>query len=254
MRKKEESGIAHIVLALPLLVVVIALLAALFVWRSGETGIKEAPSGHLVPSNTSMEEWGKEPSVKGLNPEQKKLGETPGFVFSPSDEKVKSNIVLYVDFNDARSTSFLAMNSASLQNLAVSHSASVEIRPVLGGETYGVYASEALAEAFALKSENAWDFLYKIAQEAPASVEKKKDDQIASIASLAEESEIREIDKNSIANGTFVSWLTSNTDDPHLKSGWDLPIILVGDERVETEDVDIFDTTHVHQIISEKLS
>ena len=254
MRKKEEPGIAHIVLALPLLVVVIALLAALFVWRNDEVGVKEAPSGHLVPSNTSMEEWGKEPSVKGLNPEQKKLGETPGFVFSPSDGKVKSNIVLYVDFNDARSTSFLAMNSASLQNLAVSHSASIEIRPVLGSGTYGVYASEALAEAFALKSEKAWDFLYRVAQESPVSVEKKKDEQISSIASLAKESEIKEIDEESIANGTFVSWLTSNPDDPNLQGGWDLPIILVGDKRVETEDADIFDTTHVYQIISEKLS
>lgn len=215
-----------------------------------------AQQGKLFPTNVVSSPWDGEVDVKNVNPRQRKLSDKyPVFRFAHTDISNRVNHVLhiYIDFNDTRSTTFFATHAKMLQNFAVEQDVAIHVSVIQGGNSYGMYASEAIAEAFAVDSSYAWDFLTALCKEAPVIKERKKPGQVGAIERLAQKNKVHGINHVSITNGTFVSWLMSIDQDPNVHKSWDLPFVLLDDDRVALDNIEIFDSNAVKEALVEKI-
>lgn len=175
--------------------------------------------------------------LEAANVDQKALAQEgvattpPAFIFSNGkDSESKKELHFYFDFSDQRSRDALISNSISLRALVESGQVELHLHPLFGGRAYSMYAAEALAEVFAAQEELAWDSLMVLLRNAPvlAAVD-SNEELLKSLVSALRGVGVSVADEESIANGTFATWLLSIGNDPTINGAVapKLPYILV---------------------------
>lgn len=194
--------------------------------------------------------------IEKTNIEQKGLGKhgeltrPASFIFSNNVKNEEKKIIrAYLDFSEQRSRDFILLNQDLLKNLVEKGIIDLHIYSIPTGNAFSIYASEALAEAFATSPGSSWDYFIDL-MKASAELERDKDheDTVERIVELAEKNNIDEIDEDSVLNGTFGSWLLTVAEDPFLSHGVLLPELFVGEVPV-SDIVNINNSEELKKII-----
>lgn len=230
--------------------VIAALLGTLTFYLTERRGPETIPgfseSGPITVVNTDLHAFRGE-GLEGVNVEQKALGgdeptSPPAIIFSNGKEgEAKKKLHLYLDLGDKESRDLILLNQSLFKALVESGRAELFIHPVPSGEAYSIYAAEALAEAAFLGPDQAWQALIDILLTADVALARELGpNRLASlIAEAANDAGISEIDRESIQNGTFVSWLLSIGSDPRLTLGTKVPSMFVGESPVELPSLNL---------------
>lgn len=220
-------------------------------------------TGKITAVNTDMVTFAGQ-KVENTNIDQKALAQgstettPPAFIFSNGkSDKDRPVVDYYLDFSDQRSRDALISNSMTLKSMVEAGSIDLHIHPLLGGRAYSVYAAEALAEVFASDSKYAWEALLVLLRESAALAGLDDVDVMAeSISEAVGRAGVTVVDKESIQNGTFSSWILSIGNDPALNGtrGITLPYILVNEKSLDLSVEQLNDTNAFRQAITRELN
>lgn len=187
--------------------------------------------------------------IENANVAQKALGRgdkatTPaGFIFSNGKANPKAKVVdVYLDFGNQRSRDFLLLNQNSLRGMIENGVVVLNVHPVPTGNAFTMYSSEALAESFVTSPEASWDFMMELMRMSATLKTDNHEDLLKAIAETAKAVGVRDVDQESVKNGTFSSWIISVGNDPRLQTGFYPPLVYVNgqmlDSKLNLNDVD----------------
>lgn len=170
-----------------------------------------------------------------------------GFVFGP--DNVSTTVDLYVDFGNKKSRDFLLMNQRSFMNLMERNKVSIKIHPVPQGSAFGVYAAESLAEASEGDTEQVWGLMMELMKTGTNLDTDKPDEIVNAVVKTANDSGFSGISERTIKSGHFASWMLSVGNDPVLKDGFGLPLMLVNGEKVDSRTLNMNNSDDVRRRI-----
>lgn len=165
-----------------------------------------------------------------------------------NDRKV---LDVYIDFNSMFSRDFLALNHNSFKNLIESGKIELRVHPVPTGSAYSLYAAEALAEAFASQPDKAWDFMFELLNLSTTLDTNQFSDILDSITEVAHNNGLKEIDGETITEGTFASWIIKVGDDKKLGTGYYPPIAYIDGKEINPNYVNFNNSDDFKQSILE---
>lgn len=209
-------------------------------------------AGTITAYNDEMLLFTTGQKIENTNISQKALGKNgkvtnpASFIFSNGkSNKNKKTVRAYLDFSEQRSRDFILMNQTLLKSMIQAGTIDLQIFAVPTGKAFSYLSSEALAEAFVTEPKQSWNFFVDL-MKASAELESNKnaEDMVKRIVELAEKNKITQIDKNSLYNGTFSSWLLTVANDPFLQPGVLLPEVFVGNTAL----VDIINVNDSDQL------
>lgn len=201
-------------------------------------------SGKVSALNTSTTVF-KGQTLENVNVEQKQLtgagvsgSDGAIFAFGGSRDSVKSDdktriVDLYVDMGSQNSRDLILMNQNTLKNMIKNDSIQLRIHPVPTSNAYSVYAAEAMCEVFVTNPDLAWDALISILKASASLDSDKKEDMLQAVSDAVSSVGVKDIDKESISNGTFSGWIVKVGDDKRLKTGYYPPIVYVNGVEVD---------------------
>lgn len=208
-------------------------------------------TGDFKGLNTELQKTDLNKDLKNVNKDQKKLVakddkdnkdfDKAVFVFTNGkDNPDKKRIDLYIDFGSDKSRSLLLMDDAFFRGILHNGIADIYIHPVPSDDPSSLYIPEAIAESFAVDSSKSWDFMHTILKDAQAS---KNNDTLLTLMNRDAKALFKnsQIDKESIKNGTFASWIISAGSDDKLKTGFYPPIIYIDGTMIDSNKDNIFD-------------
>lgn len=255
-REKKKRGPLFVVMMSLLSMMTAAALAAITVFvilpaitntsAGKQLGQVVSSSGQITAVNTNLVTF-KGQRVENANVDQKALGNAgvatspAGFIFGNDKGSATKKVDVYVSLGDQRSRDFLLLNKDMLTGLLESGSARVIIHIVPTGNAFSVYSAEALAESFYTSPKASWNFLFNLSNTGSTLNADKKDEIVDSVVKTATASEVSGVDKNSVVNGTFASWLLSVGDDPKVAQGFSPPAVFVDDHAVDSSSVNLND-------------
>lgn len=174
----------------------------------------------------------------------------PAFIFTNGKDSSNRKILdVYADFSNQMSRDSLLMNRNSLMGMIENGTIELRVHFVPSGKTVGMYSSEALAEAFYTSPDKAWGFMFELLRMSATVDTDKAKDITKMIVDTAKESKVKGVDKESIENGTFASWLISVGDDEKLKSGFTYPLIFINGNHVDTESVNVNNAESFRRVV-----
>ena len=203
-------------------------------------------SGDIVALNTELVTF-KGQSIAKTNVNQKSLAQESGisedsavFVFgNGKSSENKKTVDVYIDFNSQKSRDFILVNQEVLKGMVESGSINLRVHPVPQGSAFSMYAPEALAESFAVAPSRSWSLFIDLLKLSAILDTNKTDEILELIVEKAEENGIKDISAESIANGTFASWIITVGDDPQLATGYYPPIVYVDGSEVNLDVVNL---------------
>lgn len=197
--------------------------------------------GPVVGINTSLVTFQGQ-KIENANVAQKALASgnvatTPaGFVFSNGKGNPKAKKVnVYLDFGNQRSRDFLLMNQNNLRGMIENGVIVLTVHPVPTGNAFTMYSSEALAESFVTSPEASWEFLMELMRMSATLKTDKQEDILKAIEETAKTVGVKNVDQESVKNGTFSSWIISVGNDPRLKVGYYPPLVYVNDQPLDSK-------------------
>ena len=167
----------------------------------------------------------------------------PGFVFGGG----RTTLVAYLDFSEQKSRDFLLLNSNLFTYRMESGDLNLIIRPIQTGSAFGLYASEALAEASHTAPDRAWPFLVKLLGESRSLEGDETPAELRDfIVKIAKESGVDYIGDDTLSSGTFAGWSLSFTEDTELTT---IPTILIDGETVDQQKVNVNSQDEVQALL-----
>jgi hypothetical protein len=217
--------------------------------KSAQEQLQQAQDarGTLRLANTTLSSFAPAELIEGTNPDQKALisgdlGREAGvFIFGNGASQASAQVMdVYLDFSSQRSRDFFLQNQTVLQSAIQAGAVELRIHPVPNSSSpFSLYAPEALAEAAVLQPDFAWPLLIDLLKLSTELSTTPTDDVAQAVASRAERAGVRGIDRASITNGTFASWLLAVGEDSKVRSPYGLPAIYRGGELLDSSTVDI---------------
>lgn len=203
--------------------------------------------GDVTAVNTEMLTFTGQ-TVDNANVDQKALGrngiisEPAGFIFNNGKNSDKKVVNFYGDFNNQRSRDFILMNREVLTTMIENGVIEFRFHPVPTGDTYSMYASEAVAESMITSPETSWQLIMELLKESATLDTDNSDVALEKVLTAVDKAGSKDIDGASIRNGTFVGWLLSLGNDPQLSDGFQLPTILIDGKEINQDEVNINNT------------
>lgn len=206
--------------------------------------------------NTKLETY-KGQKIESANIEQKSLTTASGegadsavFLFSNGkSSESKKTVDVYLDFSSQKSRDFILLNQSSLKNMIENNIIDLKIHPVPSSSAFSVYAAEAVSESIVTSPNQTWDFIIELLKTSSTLKTDKNDDIVKAVLKAAKDQGVRDIDADSIKNGTFASWILAVGDDKNLQTGYYPPIIYVNDKIVNPDKVSFTDSSAFQKYI-----
>lgn len=239
--------LAGMVAAAVALAVTLALVVQFGIPKLTTPDVLTRKDGNITALNTGLAAFTGQ-TIASANVKQKALaiGERavtpPAFIFSNGEENVgRKDLHIYVDFGDQGSRDFFLLNATLLRSLVEGGKVNLYLHAVPNGEAYSLLAPETLAESFYYSPEKAWASLLailKFADEYQSS--NYNTGKLAKrLADVVTDNGVEDIDKESIQNGTFGSWLLSIASDPTLGMGTRVPAAYLGKQELDLSNLDL---------------
>lgn len=206
--------------------------------------------GDIEVTNTKLTTF-KGQKISSANIDQKALtsasdvgSDSAVFAFSNGKtSKDKKVIDVYLDFGSQKSRDFILLNQSSLKNMVENNLIDLRIHPVPSASSFSVYAAEAVSESIVTNPDKTWDFIIELLKTSANLKTDKNDDIIKAVLKTTKDQRIEDIDKESLTNGTFASWILSVGDDPKIKTGYYPPIIYINEKIVDPDEVFLNDSS-----------
>lgn len=194
----------------------------------------EGSHGDIAPLNASIRDFSGT-KIKSANNAQKSLWDgsheekAAVFRFTNGKQSDSRKIVdLYIDFGAPKSRDFLLLNQGTFKTMTENGLLQLNIHPVPSNDPLSSYYPEAISEAIYTSPKVSWDFLINLTRESGNISGLSNDSKIVdAIIDVAKKSGVTGVDKVSIKNGTFASWVLAGANDDRLKTGYYPPIIYV---------------------------
>lgn len=263
MRRQEQTGRVSphgnrnlIIGAVVSLVLVVALSAgaAFFLqpWLKSQDANRVLSSvgmsrGDIRPQNTVLYTFSGQ-LLKNANVNQKSLtgggvGPSDGAVlgFTNGKDGNKKTLDLYIDFNGSSSRDFVLLNQTSLRSMVESGQVDLRVHPVPSGTALSIYSPEVVAESFVTTPSKSWSLLLETLKLSASLETDKSADVVDALVETAKKSGVSGVDKESITNGTFGSWIFSNGNDTRI-ANQSVPVAYVNGRVINRDSVDYNDS------------
>jgi hypothetical protein len=203
--------------------------------------------GPAQPYNKTLIDF-KGETVEGTNIEQRALSDgkeatTPArFIFTNGKKNVNKpiKVEVFLDFSSQRSRDLLLMNRNNLTAMVENGTIELEVYPVVTENPFSFYAPEALAESIYTTPDRAWSFMFELMR-LSATVDTNSKETATYIEETSKSIGIKDVNSESIKNGTFASWLLTPQTDPRVGSGLILPAIFKNGVEIDTTVVSVND-------------
>lgn len=236
------------------LVVGLSAAAAFFVqpWLKSQDANKVLSTigvsrGDIRPQNTTLSTFSGQ-LLKNANVNQKALtgggiDSSAGAVlgFTNGKDGDKKTLDLYIDFNGSSSRDFVLLNQTSLRSMVESGQVDLRVHPVPSGTALSIYSPEVVAESFVTTPGKSWSLLLETLKLSSSLETDKRADVVAALVDTASKSGVKGIDKESITNGTFGSWIFSNGNDARIQNQ-SVPVAYVNGQVINRDSVDYNDS------------
>lgn len=214
--------------------------------------------GEIRPINNSLTTYDKQ-SIDTANVNQKALGiadittEPAGIYFGNGKGRTEQKRIVefYGDFKTQQSRDFIMMNRNTITSMIENGVIEFRFHPVPTGDAYSMYASEALAESVVTSPETTWDLLLELYKQSYNLDTDKPEEVMDLVIKSVENRKAKDINAESIRNGTFVSWFLGIGDDPKLESGFRIPAIYVNDILLKNDEVNINNSDEFRKAVLE---
>lgn len=273
MMNKKSGGsrknVRIIVAFLLSLSVSVALAALLSYTITRDSAMKNAEkdlrdlnysNSSVIPKNVNSFPYNSEKIIDGASIEQKSLSdkssiESPSFIFTNSERNKNSKEVhLYIDLSKRNNVDFFNFNRGVFESLIKTGEIDLHVHPVMSGDPYSIYSFELLAKSFEKKDQESWDLLFNLVVNAPASYELKAPEESLNIVeSVISQSYIDGIGREDLMKGEYSSWILSIEKDKNVSDGFFEPEIYIGDSRIETQSIDMNNSSEFRKVIEKEL-
>lgn len=230
----------------------------MFVNHNAKTELAQIANqrGTISPMNTKLTTF-TGTKIEDVNVDQKALvvqegGDAkPAFMFSNGKSTNPKLMEVYVDFSSQQSRDFLLMNAQTLRGMVEGGVINLHIIPVPTGDAFSLYAAEAIAESMYTSPDKSWDYLLELLRMGATVDTNKARDIIKIIVDTATELEIKDVDKESIENGTFASWIVSSGNDSRLNTGFYPPLVYVQGKLVDPKTFNLNNSDEIRKVVNE---
>lgn len=195
-------------------------------------------------SSASMDELNINPSQKALVNEN-----IPGITFTNTNKTSAKKVNLYVDMMNSTSRDLLFFNRKNLENMITTGDIELTIHFLPTNNIFSLYSAEALIETAHTQPEKTWDLMYDLAKQSLVNQTNKSNDSISLITKALQDNNITHVNKESIQNGTFITWLFSIKNDKNLQTGYYPPLLYVDNKIINTKTINLNDQEELRKLI-----
>lgn len=161
------------------------------------------------------------------------------YVYSNNkDNENKKSMHVYVDFSEQKSRDYLLINQNMLKTSIENGVLDLYVHPVASNNAFSVYSTQALATAFTVNPDKAWDYMIALLKTSATVSTNDPNEIIELILKDAEQTGVT-IARENIESGSFVSWILTVGNDPILSNSTKIPLITINGKIIDGMTVDI---------------